>query len=73
MVTTASFGYTIKCFHTHCWDLGGFGKSALVHYTVANRIFVAGARSRRGRWNDQLDRCVMSCSRPLLVLSLIHI
>ena len=28
---------------------GGLGKPALVHYTVANSIFVAGARARRGR------------------------
>ena len=33
---------------------GGLGKPALVHYTVANRIFVAGARARRGRRNDHL-------------------
>ena len=25
MVTSASFAYTIKCFHTQCWDLGGLG------------------------------------------------
>ena len=25
MVTSASFAYTIKCFHTQCWYLGGLG------------------------------------------------
>ena len=25
MLTSASFAYTVKCFHTQCWDLGGLG------------------------------------------------
>ena len=25
MLTSASFAYTIKCFHTQFWDLGGLG------------------------------------------------
>ena len=33
---------------------GGLGKPALVRCTVANRIFVADARARRGRRNDPL-------------------
>ena len=33
---------------------GGLGKPALVHYTVANRIFVAGSRAWRSRRNDHL-------------------
>ena len=32
---------------------GGLGKPVIVHYTVANRIFVEGARAR-GRRNDHL-------------------
>ena len=34
--------------------LAGLWKPALVHYTVANRIFVAGDQRRRGRRNDHL-------------------
>ena len=33
---------------------GGLGKPTLVHYTVANRIFVAGDQARRGRRKDHL-------------------
>ena len=33
---------------------GGLGTPALVHYTVANRLLVTGARARTGRWNEHL-------------------
>ena len=33
---------------------GGLGKPAHVHLTVGNRIFVAGARARRGRRDGHL-------------------
>ena len=52
--TRSSFVYTIKSFHTQVLGFWGLGKPALVHYTVVNRIFVAGARARRGRRNDHL-------------------
>ena len=54
MLASASFAYTTKYFHTQLLGFGGLGKPALAQYTVANRIFVAGARPRRGRWNDHL-------------------
>ena len=54
MVTRASFAYTTKCLQTQSWDLGEVGRPALVHYTVVNRISVAGAWAWRGRQNDHL-------------------
>ena len=54
MLTSASFAYTIKMFPHPVLGFGGLGKPGLVHYTVANSIFVAGARARRGRRNDHL-------------------
>ena len=54
MVTSASFAYTVKCFHTQCWDLRGLEsrRSFTTRWRTASLSRALGPR--RGRRNDHL-------------------
>ena len=54
MLTSASFAYTVRCFHIQCWDFEELEKVALAHCTLASLKFVAGDQARRSRRNGHL-------------------